>query len=126
MHWIYENEEDEKSHPNPSAKKIFVMFDFPMLLQVFNLMILIGMEWLSQIKHFKSAMGPGRDLEENASARIRNIETFEVGFILLTIIIAIIGVIEIIIALIGNSSEIPGKQRLSALQGPRHLPRVQQ
>jgi len=57
VHWIYENEEDEKSHPNPSAKKIFVMFDFPMLLQ--------------------SAMGPGRDLEENASARIRNIETFE-------------------------------------------------
>ena len=71
-------------------------------------------------------MGPGRDLEENASARIRNIETFEVGFILLTIIIAIIGVIEIIIALIGNSSEIPGKQRLSALQGSRHFPCVQQ
>jgi len=57
VHWIYEREEDERSHPNPQAKKIFVMFDFPMLLQ--------------------SAMGPGRDLEENASARIRNIETFE-------------------------------------------------
>jgi len=57
VHWIYENEEDEKTHPNPRAKKIFVMFDFPMLLQ--------------------SAMGPGRDLEDNASARIRNIETFE-------------------------------------------------
>ena len=34
VHWIYENEEDEKTHPNPRAKKIFVMFDFPMLLQV--------------------------------------------------------------------------------------------
>lgn len=57
VHYIYEREEDEASHPNPKANKIFVMFDFPMLLQ--------------------SAMGPGRELEENASARIRNIETFE-------------------------------------------------
>ena len=40
-------------------------------------------------------MGPGRDLEENASARIRNIETFEVGFILLTIIIAIMAIIDV-------------------------------
>ena len=38
----------------------------------------------------KSAMGPGRDLEENASARIRNIETFEVGFKLFTINIMIV------------------------------------
>jgi len=29
------------------------------------------------LEYLKSAMGPGRDLEKNASARIRNIETFE-------------------------------------------------
>ena len=34
VHYIYEREEDERTHPNPQAKKIFVMFDFPMLLQV--------------------------------------------------------------------------------------------
>lgn len=57
VHYIYEREEDERTHPNPQAKKIFVMFDFPMLLQ--------------------SAMGPGRALEDKPSARLKNIETFE-------------------------------------------------
>ena len=39
------------------AKKIFVAFDFPMLLQ--------------------SAMGPGRKMAEDAAGRAKNVETFQ-------------------------------------------------
>ena len=32
FNWIYEREEDERTR-NPEGKKIFVMFDFPQILQ---------------------------------------------------------------------------------------------
>ena len=50
-------------------------------------------------------MGPGRDLEDNASARIRNIETFEVAFRVFTIIvISTIILIKIILRKVFASS----------------------
>lgn len=58
VHWIYENEDDERIQ-NSEGNKIFVMFDFPMLLQ--------------------SAMGPGKGWEEDdrPGARTKNIRTFK-------------------------------------------------
>jgi len=59
IYYIYENEEEEpeKGCHNPLAKKIFVAFDFPMLLQ--------------------SAMGPGRKMADDAAGRAKNVETFQ-------------------------------------------------
>ena len=77
-------------------------------------------------------MGPGRDLEDNASARIRNIETFEVLRLIVFDIIVIITIIIITMTIFlieiisGNSSQILGEQRVPALQQTRHLPSVQQ
>lgn len=56
VHWIYEHEEDERVESR-NASKIFVMFDFPMLLQ--------------------SAMGPGREMADTPVARAKNVETFQ-------------------------------------------------
>ena len=85
-------------------------------------------QWYKNLCHkSKSAMGPGRDLEENASARIRNIETFEVGFKLFTKTSGLSSQSSPWSKLLtGNSPQISGEQRLPSLQGPRHLPPVQQ
>jgi len=59
VYWIYEREEDECQGRNGQGRKIFLMFDFPMLLQ--------------------SSMGPGRGWEEEdrPGARHRNIASFK-------------------------------------------------
>ena len=60
VHWIYEREEDEvrdQGQGKGDGRKIFVMFDFPMLLQ--------------------SAMGPGREMADKPAARAKNMDTFQ-------------------------------------------------